>query len=63
MDKKKQELFEKFYIKFLKECLDKNLLPMPILRYEPNAVIPVISFREITEAEKKEVISSLEEKK
>lgn len=61
--KKKQEKFEEFYKKFLRKCLSEDILPVPVLKYEVNGIFPGLDFTVVEEETKKQIISSLDEKK
>ena len=63
MDKKKQEKFEEFYVKFVRKCLTENILPVAVMQYDPRGIFPSLNFREVGLEEKQEILSSLEEEK
>ena len=63
MNDKKQKTFEGLYEKFARKCLQENLLPIAVLRFSENGVYPEVSYYEVTEDQKKEILSSLDKKK
>ena len=59
----KQEKFQELYLKFAKKCLQESMVPVMVMRYQPNGIIPILDFKEIDEKEKEELLSSLDKKK
>jgi len=56
----KQEKFQELYLKFAKKCLQESMVPVMVMRYQPNGIIPILDFKEIDEKEKEELLSSLD---
>ena len=57
---KKQKKFEEIYEKFFKKCLQENLLPTAVIRYERTGMLPEITYMEVTDEQKKDILSSLD---
>jgi len=58
----KQEQFEDMYVKFVRKCLTKDIMPIVALQYEVNGVFPILKYLEVDEDRKKEILSSLNKK-
>lgn len=63
MDKKKQVKFEELYLKFVRKCLTEDMLPVMMMDYRPQGILPTLNFRIVEEEEKKEILSSLSKEK
>ena len=59
MEKKKQEKFEEFYLKFVRKCLTEDILPVAVVEYKPWGIVPTLNYREVAADEKKQILSSL----
>jgi len=60
---KKQEKFEEIYIKFVRKCLNEDIMPVVALQYEVNGVFPILKYIEVDKKRKEEILSSLNEEK
>jgi len=50
------------YVKFVRKCLTKDIMPIVALQYEVNGVFPILKYLEVDEDRKKEILSSLNKK-
>jgi len=63
MNKKKQKKFQDIYIRFVKKCLQEDIYPVVFIRYEQTGIHPDITFIEVKEEEKQNILSSLDKEK
>lgn len=55
----KSKKFEEFYVKFLKKCLTEDIIPIPLMKYEPRGIFAYIDFTEVSKEEKENILKDL----
>lgn len=60
MAEQKQQIFQELYKKFVRKCLQENILPTVALKYDVTGIFPQLNFIEVDEKQKAELLSSLD---
>lgn len=57
VDQKDVDIFVKHYKRFMKRCLEDDIIPIPQLKVNGNGIVPYIDFRKVNAKEKAEISS------